>query len=431
MSIKGWGVNIRAQLGAAFFGQPEPPVSCTALPANTVQVVGSYLGFTAAVLDDGTMRCVGGGVNGAMGEGTNHPNNYLPVTPHITGVAAAVAGGAHITVLKRDGTVAGWGGNSWGTLGNGTSGEGAEYAGSPTPVAVPGLTGVKQVATSNGVVACVMEDGTVRAWGTGLHGALGDGREYVGKTLEGTTPQVVPGLSGVVAVACGGLGSQNHAMALANDGTVFQWGWARPCGVDEDLLSPTRVGGLQNIRAIAASAGSSFALDWENNLWAWGANPYGALFLPTDVATVSTPRRVLAGVAAISAGYQYSLALSTLGKVMGAGRNDAQQLAGVGLTEVESIFAGEHHAFAFGGPPVVPAVTAVRYDVGLHVRWKSPATDHLWEVTPSVLGEERGKMLKLPSSARAVTVPAVSGQTMAVMVRGGAGWPARTAVAVA
>jgi hypothetical protein len=62
----------------------------------------------------------------------------------------------------------------------------------------------------------LLSDGSVRAWGLNGNGQLG-----LGNTTDQSTPQVVTGLSGVVALATG----FGHSMALLGDGSVRAWGW--------------------------------------------------------------------------------------------------------------------------------------------------------------------------------------------------------------
>ena len=87
--------------------------------------------------DDGTARCWGVNGAGQLGNGTT-TNSNLPVT--VSGLVAAVtvtAGRqAYSCALLDDGTVRCWGTNFYGQLGNGTSGPGAD---STIPVAVANI----------------------------------------------------------------------------------------------------------------------------------------------------------------------------------------------------------------------------------------------------------------------------------------------------
>src|SRR5438445_1250654 len=57
--------------------------------------------------------------------------------------------------------------------------------------------------------------GTVSAWGGNFVGQLGNGTN-----TDSNTPVEVSGLSGVTAIAGGGI----HSLALKTDGTVWGWG---------------------------------------------------------------------------------------------------------------------------------------------------------------------------------------------------------------
>jgi alpha-tubulin suppressor-like RCC1 family protein len=94
---------------------------------------------------------------------------------------------------------------------------------------VPGLTGVVEVAGSvdPGFYCARLRDGTVKCWGEGGGGALGDGNLAVHRvTVPG--PAVV-GLSGVVRLAAAPspsatVGPSGHACAVLSSGKVMCWG---------------------------------------------------------------------------------------------------------------------------------------------------------------------------------------------------------------
>src|SRR4051794_4071484 len=81
--------------------------------------------------------------------------NPLSVSP-----AAALSGGQ---------SIAGWGGNSSGQLGNGTT------TASLTPGAVSSLTTAIQVSEGSAFSLALASDGTVWSWGTNASGQLGIG----------------------------------------------------------------------------------------------------------------------------------------------------------------------------------------------------------------------------------------------------------------
>ena len=114
---------------------------------------------------------------------------------------------------QAESNVVGFGANGQGQLGAGYQ-DGEEIA----PVSVPGLTSVVQIAQGFNFTLALTSSGTVESWGENNYGQLGVGSPHYPQRCR--SPQVIPGLSEVVAVAAAG----NHAMALLQDGEVRTWG---------------------------------------------------------------------------------------------------------------------------------------------------------------------------------------------------------------
>lgn len=142
-----------------------------------------------------------------------------------------------------------------------------------------------------------------------------------------TSPTAVGGLSNVTAIASGG----GHSLAVTADGSVWAWGangsGQLGNGTTDDSATPVRVVDLQNIIAVAAGDSHSLALDKAGRVWAWGENSSGQLGDGTTVNR-STPKAVpaLGGITAIAAGKLHSLALSSDGTVWAWGGNYTGQL---------------------------------------------------------------------------------------------------------
>ena len=146
----------------------------------------------------------------------NNYGNVKAVPPAATNIAQVAAGDAHVTALRHDGTVIGWGDG----LSSHPSGE----------------SNVIAVAAGNRNTFLLKADGTVVGWG-GL-GPLNLG-------------QAVPpaGLSNVVAIAAGSL----HSLALKRDGAVVGWGY-------NIYGQSTPPADLTNATAIAAAYENSMAI---------------------------------------------------------------------------------------------------------------------------------------------------------------------------
>jgi len=90
----------------------------------------------------------------------------------VSGLSNAVAlntAYSHTCAVKADGTVACWGFNNAGQLGDGT------IVNKGVPTAVPGLTNVAAVAASASHSCALKDDGSAVCWGGNGSGQLGDG----------------------------------------------------------------------------------------------------------------------------------------------------------------------------------------------------------------------------------------------------------------
>ncbi len=183
------------------------------------------------------------------------------------------AGDGNACALLADHTVACWGYNLYGQLGNGTTG-----AGSTTPIVVSGLTGVVQVVSSDLSTCALLAGGTVECWGDNNYGSLG----LPGSPAEVTTPTAIPGLSGVTAIAMGAADC-----ALLSSGTVEYWGGDDFGSVGDGttnlggsanniVTSPVPVVGLTDATVISGSV-SPCALSKSRGLVCWGDNSAGEL----------------------------------------------------------------------------------------------------------------------------------------------------------
>lgn len=294
--------------------------------------------------------------------------NVVAYAPPGTRFIAVAAGGSHSLALESDGTLIGWGANS--------------YRVSTLPA---GLTHAAAIAAGAWHNLALRSDGTVVAWGDNVYGqtnvpaglsgiiavsaggehslALRDDGTVVSWGLYGQS-SVPAGLTGVVSVSAGG-----HSLALKSDGTVVAWGkdnWGQtnvPAGLNEvigvsaggehslalksdgtvvawgrDSSGETTVpAGLSGVIGIAAGNGYSLALKSNGTVVAWGDNSYGETEVPPD----------LNGVIAIAAGVVHNLALKSDGSIIAWGYNGNGEVVVPGsLRHITSIAEGAFHTLA-------------------------------------------------------------------------------------
>ena len=218
-------------------------------------------------------------------------------------------------VLKADRTVACWGDNVQGQLGNG---------GGPAtnvPADVANLSNVSAL-TAGEAHACVIVAGEVFCWGSNLYNQLGgDGGTFIGEggVLAAYTPTRVPGVSNAVAIAAGA----SHTCAILGDGTVRCWG---KCNGNEGCLGDgtltftgtTDVVGLTNVKALSAGLNNTCALTTAGAVLCWGRNALGELGNGQTGGANGTPAPVVglsSGVVAIASGYEHVCALLEDGTV--------------------------------------------------------------------------------------------------------------------
>jgi alpha-tubulin suppressor-like RCC1 family protein len=259
--------------------------------------------------------------DGDIGQGTPDGGTYQPgedsvnPPPAPSPVTAIAAGGAHSCALKQNGTVACWGRNYEGQLGDGTT------TNRPTPAPVTGLSGVTAITTGSTQSCALKQGGTVACWGSNYFGQLGDGT-----TTDRLSPTAVVGLSGVTAITGG-----SHSCALKQNGTVACWGWNAygelGDGTTTDRWTPTPVTGLTGVTAITAGIHHSCALKQDGTVACWGWNGHGELGDGTVTdRSMPTPVVGLTGVTAITASEENSCALKQNGTAACWGSNFYGQL---------------------------------------------------------------------------------------------------------
>ena len=294
----------------------------------------------------------------------------LPATDHIAG--SYRSGG----FVVADGTP-----RAWGRADNGNLGTGEFFSNRSTPVmpAIPRTTATitkwRRCGEDNWVV---MSDGSVYVWGRNSYGSLG-----VGNTAVVTMPTKVVALDGVnivdIAVGAGTNWPYNHAMFLANDGTMYACGYNGhgQLGLGDNTVRNTPTALTKTDWVFVKCAGTQYArthaIDTSGNLYSWGYQNHGELGDSTTNVEAHEPQQVTlpANASKVSACEDehpalnvhvggHTLVLLTDGRVYSFGLNAQGQLglgdnnnrstphhvSSLGTNNVEVFAAGGHWGFS-------------------------------------------------------------------------------------
>lgn len=377
--ISGTVTPVCSPASGSVFSIGKNTVNCTATDASGNVATGSFVvtvpafqielggngptnGHTCAALPSGQARCWGYNGLGQIGNGTRTTPQLSPTAvltaaagAELTDIASIEAGANSTCAVMKDSTARCWGQGSSGRLGHGAS---PSYSTTPVTVvesaaAGAALSGIASISMSNeGAFACaLMVDGTVRCWGAGVSGQLGNNANATSSipvvVLDSATSAA---LTNVVSLSVGA----SHACGLISNGTVRCWGGngngelgfgtvtttsgsdsVTPNSVSTASTSVTNADGGELTEVVAITAGTSFtcAALKDGTVRCWGKNDAGQLGIGTmdvdsnggvlQVAHVHavpvisdvTTSSALTGVSTLEAGTAHVCALIESGSV--------------------------------------------------------------------------------------------------------------------
>lgn len=320
-----WGSNGSGQLGdpTSSFSASNLPVSTILTRSISAGAVVSGGEHSCAVRVDGTVACWGANFAGQLGNGTRTFRSPPVAVSGLTTAVSVALGKLHSCALLTNGLVACWGANGVGQLGIGTT----EVNGPDRPTLVINesgnkLSGVKQVAAGHNHTCALLTTGKVQCWGFNIHGQLGNGER-----TDKPFPVTVTGITDAVELRLGA----DHSCARLASGAVRCWGSNErgQIGSGSRLphhFTPVPVTGLTDAVALAVGHSHNCALRADGSAWCWGDNLSGQLGNDGPSSTLPIPVSGLAGVTAITAGTMHTCALTAQGGVFCWGDNAFGQL---------------------------------------------------------------------------------------------------------
>lgn len=326
-SVVSWGQGPLGETSASVQSSTVPVlVASGVLAGRQVVKLAAGANHVLALCSDGGLVSWGSGSDGRLGSGS-FSSSPQPVRVDQSGVLAGrsvfliSAGTAHSIAVCLDGTIAAWGSNSYGSLGNGLVGGSA----SPVDVDRSGILQGKEfsgVSSVGNIAIALCSDGSLARWG-----------EVNENETAHRTPQAVESDGNLAGVA---------PLAVFGNRVLFADGAIGTLSFSDSIiheLFPETVDLLAGKTLVGLAAGydHSVALCSDQTLATWGSNDDGELGDDSEVPSSSIPVEVdrtgaLAGktVVAVSAGGHDSvghcLALCSDGSMASWGSNSKRQL---------------------------------------------------------------------------------------------------------
>ena len=285
---------------------------------DVTQVAAGYF-HACARLSNGAVKCWGqSGSQGRLGDGTINPSSIpVAVVGLSSGVSTVATGTQTSCALMSTGSIKCWGLGYYGGLGN------ASTADSLTPVAAAGIANAVELVAGNGHFCARLSTGTVLCWGANSSGQVGDG------TLIDKSVPTATGITTAVSLA----GGTSHSCAALTNGTVQCWGVGNGGqlgnGLSANSSVPVLVSGLSTAIKVAAGVQHSCALLSGGALNCWGVRSSGQLGDGSFGAVVASPGAnvpALSGLTQISAADKNTCAVTGAGGILCWGYQDFGQI---------------------------------------------------------------------------------------------------------
>ena len=193
-NVKCWGLGSYGRLGNGGTTNSNTPVDVCARAKTGVETTCPALADIAAIAatsshrcaltDSGTLKCWGRGSSGRLGNGATTQANSIPVnvrtssgnSDDLSGVESISLGGEHSCAVMDDSSIKCWGDGGNGRLGNGATTDQS----SPVDVHTSAdnsdaLSDIANLSLGTPQTCAVTNDTTVKCWGDGNSGQLGNG----------------------------------------------------------------------------------------------------------------------------------------------------------------------------------------------------------------------------------------------------------------
>ncbi|HEX8122278.1 MAG TPA: hypothetical protein VF549_13535 [Solirubrobacteraceae bacterium] len=294
--VRCWGEGAHGKLGTGAtedVGDFEHPASAPPValgPGRTALAVSAGDEHSCALLDTHDVRCWGMGADGRLGTGNSADvgddeaasvGAIVDLGPH---TAKAISLGAdHACAIVEDDSLRCWGSGDRGQLGYGATADVLVPA-QAGPVPLPAGRSVRAVSAGGDHTCAILDDFTLRCWGAGAFGITGHGNQDNVTAADGNNALVYLGAGrSARSVSIG----DNHACAILDDATVRCWGigssgalgYGNEANVGDDEAAtaggPVSLGAGRTAKAIAVGQVHTCAILDDDTMRCWGLGAYG------------------------------------------------------------------------------------------------------------------------------------------------------------
>jgi len=323
-----WGNNTEGQLGTGVTsGKRDEPQAVRMLFGTKFQQISVGRNHTSAIDLAGNIWVWGANFDGQLGDGTTQYSPFMKqvVFPDALTFTKVEAGRRHTVALDQNGEVWTWGHNGSGQLGDSTTTDRL----TPVKVQIPEGMTFTDVYAGGGRTMALTASGEYWGWGFNGNGRLGDGTtEDKLIPVKGILPDGIT----LTELSAG----DTYNLALDNSGKLWAWGFNGDGqlgnGTTDHSSELVPVDLPSNIAVESFSAGRrhNLAIATDGSVWAWGNNNFGAIGNGSFDADETTPVMVQVPFGEqfqmISAGLDYSMAISENDEIWGWGFNNDGQI---------------------------------------------------------------------------------------------------------
>lgn len=265
------------------------------MPERIAKICNAGVGL--AISENGSLYTWGWNYYGQRGD-TTRTHSFKPYKVDLPKRVVDASGQSHVMALLEDGSVYTWGSNFFGEIG-----DGAPVAYKPggeliektilTPYKVDFDKKIIAIATGRGASYALDEDGLLYSWGDNAVGQLGIADS---KVYNSSTPIRVAIPKKVKMIVSGDF----HALALAQDGKLYSWGYnssdgeisVTGTGTTEKVIYEPRIVSIPGeITSISAGNGQTWVITKNDGIYGWGDNSYGQID-PDLPARINTPTKI-------------------------------------------------------------------------------------------------------------------------------------------